>query len=38
VKFNHGARTIYVAQGLDEAEGRLIVEHLRRRLPQSAAA
>jgi hypothetical protein len=37
VKFNYGARTIYAAQGLDEAEGQLIVEWLRRRLPSLAS-
>ncbi len=35
IKFAYGARTIYAAQGLDEAEGRLIVERLARRLPSS---
>lgn len=38
VKFSYGARTIHAAAGLDEGEGRLIVEHLRRRLPLSAVA
>ena len=33
IKFSYGARTVYAAQGLDEAEGRMIVEWLRRRLP-----
>lgn len=36
VKFNYGARTIYVAQGLDEAEGRLIADWLLKRLPLAA--
>jgi hypothetical protein len=29
VKFTYGARTIYLAAGLDESEGKLIVERLR---------
>jgi hypothetical protein len=37
VKFDYGARTIRAASGLDEAEARLIVDHLRRRLPLMAA-
>jgi hypothetical protein len=37
VKFDYGARTIRAASGLDEAEARLIVDHLRRRLPLIAA-
>lgn len=36
VKFGYGGRTIRFAQGLDEAEGRLIVERLLRRLPPEA--
>ena len=36
VKFAYGARTIYVAPGLDEAEGRLIVDRLRGSLPSTA--
>ena len=36
VQFDYGARTIYVAAGLSEAEGRSIVQHLARRLPASA--
>lgn len=32
VKFTHGARTIHIAAGLDEAEGALIVEWLRKHL------
>ncbi len=35
IKFSYGARTVYAAQGLDEAEGRMIVEWLRRRLPDA---
>jgi hypothetical protein len=35
-KFDYGGRTIYVGPGLDEAEGRMIVERLRARLPASA--
>jgi hypothetical protein len=38
IKFNYGARTIYAAGGLDEAEGRLIADRLRKRLPPSATA
>lgn len=38
VKFHYGARTIYAAQGLDEAEGEMIVAHLLRQLPRTAAA
>jgi hypothetical protein len=34
VKFSYGGRTIYAAQGLDEAEGRMIVERLLRHLPK----
>jgi hypothetical protein len=37
VKFSYGARTMYLGAGLDESEGRLIVERLRKRLPASAA-
>lgn len=36
VQFDYGARTLYVAAGLSEAEGRSIVQHLARRLPASA--
>lgn len=36
VQFDYGARTIYVAAGLSEAEGRSIIQHLARRLPASA--
>ena len=38
VQFNYGARTIRAAVGLDEAEGELIVERLRARLPASAVS
>jgi hypothetical protein len=38
VKFNYGGRTVYTAQGLDEAEGRMIVERLLRRLPKGTGA
>ena len=31
-KFAYGARTVYLAAGLDEAEGQIIVESLRKRL------
>ncbi|HEX4738556.1 MAG TPA: hypothetical protein VH331_13450 [Allosphingosinicella sp.] len=33
MKFDYGARTIYCCGGLDEAEGRLIVDLVRKRLP-----
>jgi hypothetical protein len=33
IKFDYGARTIRVAQGLDEAEGRRIVDQLKDWLP-----
>ena len=36
VKFSYGGRTIYAAQGLDEAEGRMIAERLLRHLPEGA--
>jgi len=36
VKFAYGARTVYLAAGLDEVERLLIVEHLRKRLRASA--
>jgi hypothetical protein len=36
VKFDYGPRTIYSAPGLDDAEGRMIVERLSKRLPASA--
>jgi hypothetical protein len=36
VKFGYGGRTIYFAQGLDEAEGRMIVGRLLRGLPAKA--
>lgn len=35
--FAYGARTIFLAAGLGEAEGRLIVDRLRKRLPSTAA-
>ena len=38
VKFTYGARTIYAGAGLDEPEGRLIVDWLKPRLPKSAIA
>lgn len=34
IKFDYGPRTIYFAAGLDEAEARLIVDRLAKRLPQ----
>lgn len=36
IKFSYGGRTVYAAQGLDEAEGRMIVERLARHLPPGA--
>lgn len=36
IKFSYGGRTVYAAQGLDEAEGRMIVERLLRHLPNDA--
>jgi hypothetical protein len=36
VKFDHGARTIQLFPGLDESEGRMIVDQLAARLPKSA--
>jgi hypothetical protein len=38
VKFDYGGRTFYAAQGLDEAEGRMIVERLLRHLPPGAGS
>lgn len=38
VRFTYGSRTVFVAGALDEAEGRLIVDRLRRRLPSSTTA
>lgn len=38
VKFDYGARTVHVAGGLDEAEGRAIIGRLAVRLPPSAQA
>jgi hypothetical protein len=36
IKFSYGGRTVYAAQGLDEAEGRMIVARLLRYLPKGA--
>jgi hypothetical protein len=36
IKFDYGARTIYAAPGLDEAEGAMIVTKLAKRLPPTA--
>lgn len=36
VKFRYGARTVYLGTPLDEAEGQMIVEILRPRLPRTA--
>lgn len=38
VRFTYGARTVFAGSGLDESEGRLIVDRLRGRLPASAFA
>ncbi len=38
VKFDYGARTVQLFPGLDESEGRMIVDRLASRLPPSAAA
>jgi hypothetical protein len=38
VRFDYGARTVYFGAGLDEAEGRLIVDKLGRKLPSAAVA
>lgn len=38
VQFTYGARTIRLGAGLDEAEGRLIVERLRKALPAGATS
>jgi hypothetical protein len=36
VNFTYEGCTIYLAQGMDEAEGHLILDRLKRRLPRSA--
>jgi hypothetical protein len=36
IRFDYGARTYYIADGLDEAEARLIVDRLAKRLPAGA--
>ena len=36
VKFDYGARTIYLAPGLEDAEGAMIVERLASQLPAAA--
>ena len=38
IKFSYGARTVYAGGDLDEAEGRLIVARLARRLPKTAVS
>jgi hypothetical protein len=38
VRFTYGARSVYAGQGLDQAEGRQIVERLRKRLPSTVTA
>ena len=35
VKFDYGARTIHALGGMDEAEGRMVIERLRPQLPAS---
>jgi len=37
VRFSYGAKTVYLAPGIDEPEGRQIVAWMMRRLPQRAA-
>jgi hypothetical protein len=37
IKFDYGAQTIYAANSIDEAEGRMIVTWLSPKLPRSAA-
>ena len=37
IQFNYGARTLYAASGLDEAEAQSIVGRLLRRLPSTAS-
>jgi hypothetical protein len=37
VKFAYGARTVFAGVGLDEPEGRMIVDFLKRRLPKTAS-
>ena len=36
IKFDYGPRTIFVMQGLDDAEGQMIIDLLRKRLPTTA--
>jgi hypothetical protein len=36
IKFDYGSRTIFAASGLDEAEAKLLVDRLQKRLPPSA--
>ena len=36
IKFDYGAKTIRAGSSVDEAEGRMIVDWLRPKLPQSA--
>jgi hypothetical protein len=38
VKFDYGARTVQLFPGLDESEGRMIVDRLASKLPLSVAA
>lgn len=38
VKFDHGAETVFLANGVDEPEGRAIVEWLSKRLPRASLA
>ena len=37
IKFDYGAQTFYAASSADEAEGRMIVEWLRPKLPRSTS-
>lgn len=36
IQFDYGPRTVFAASGLDEAEARMIIDILKRRLPASA--
>ena len=38
IKFDYGAETLYAASSVDEAEGRMIVDWLRPKLPRSATS
>lgn len=36
VRFSYGAKTVYLATGVDEPEGRVIADWMKRRLPRAA--